>query len=116
MHFATLGKQVRKWLPYATGVLLLLGASSTLLAFQRIRIQDFQREDDPRFEAAAHEKTEWAFARLRYDGNRGGGLGGFGGFRSGGSRWYTDAPKADRQFVQGVQRLTRLHTRSIEEV
>jgi hypothetical protein len=32
------------------------------------------------------------------------------------SSWATDYPKADRQFVQGVRRLTRLHTRSTEQV
>jgi hypothetical protein len=48
--------------------------------------------------------TEWAFGRLRYGG-------GFGR-----SSWATDYPKADRQFVTGVQRLTRLHARYIEEV
>ena len=116
MIFGTLRENVRRLLPYTSGLLLLLGMSGTLLAFQRIRLQDFQREDDPRFAAAAQEKTEWAFARLRYDGNRGGGFGGFGGFRRGGSRWTTDYPKADRQFVQGVRRLTRFHTRSIEQV
>ena len=30
--------------------------------------------------------------------------------------WGTDFPKADRQFVQGVRRLTRIHTRSAEQV
>jgi hypothetical protein len=30
--------------------------------------------------------------------------------------WPTDYPKADRQFVQGVRRLTRIHTRSSEQV
>lgn len=61
------------------------------------------------------EKTEWAFARLRYPSL------GYGRrrFRGGGGNyfsWGIDSPKADRQFVQGVRRLTRLHTRSIEEV
>jgi hypothetical protein len=55
----------------------------------------------------AHEKTEWAFARLRYPSYRGG--------RGWGS-WATDFNKADRQFVQGVRRLTRVHTKSIEQV
>ena len=64
MIFGTLRENVRRLLPYTSGLLLLLGMSGTLLAFQRIRLQDFQREDDPRFAAAAHEKTEWAFARL----------------------------------------------------
>jgi hypothetical protein len=63
--------------------------------------------------ADANEKTEWAFARLRYPAYTGAG-----GTRmwGGRSRWTTDYPKADRQFVQGVRRLTRLHTRSVEQV
>ncbi|MCC6343448.1 MAG: DUF4159 domain-containing protein [Bryobacterales bacterium] len=59
--------------------------------------------------ADAGEKTEWAFARLRYPNFRG-------GYRWRRSSWATDYPKADRQFVQGVRRLTRLHTRSVEQV
>jgi len=58
----------------------------------------------------ANEKTEFAFARLRYPSLRGSFS-----WRGGGS-WGTDYPKADRQFVQGVRRLTRIHTRSVEEV
>ena len=60
----------------------------------------------------AGEKTEYAFARLRYPTYRGGG-GSYWGMRG---YWSIDYPKADRQFVQGVRRLTRLHTRSVEEV
>ncbi len=59
--------------------------------------------------ADAQEKTEWAFARLRYPNYQGEGY-----WRRG--SWATDYPKADRQFVQGVRRLTRLHTKSIEQV
>ena len=59
--------------------------------------------------ADATEKTEWAFARLRYPSAR---FRGYFGYRG---SWTTDAPKADRQFVQGVRRLTRLHTRSVEQ-
>lgn len=54
----------------------------------------------------AGEKTEYAFARLRYRG--------YGGYRRG--RWGTDSNKAERQFVQGVRRLTRIHTRSVEQI
>jgi hypothetical protein len=63
--------------------------------------------------ADANDKTEWAFARLQYPqwGSRGGG--GYGRWRQ---SWTTDYPKADRQFVQGVRRLTRLSTKSIEQV
>ncbi len=58
----------------------------------------------------ANEKTEWAFARLRYPNYSNYGRGRWRG------SWSTDYPKADRQFVQGVRRLTRLHTKSIEQV
>ncbi|MBK9168765.1 MAG: DUF4159 domain-containing protein [Bryobacterales bacterium] len=56
----------------------------------------------------ADEKTEYLFGRLRYDSYR--------GRRWGGGSWATDYPKADRQFLQGLRRLTRIHTRSVEQV
>jgi hypothetical protein len=56
-----------------------------------------------------NEKTEWAFARLRYS------SGSFIRWREY-ATWAMDFPKADRHFVRGVQRLTRLHTRSTEQV
>jgi len=52
------------------------------------------------------EHAEWTFARFRYD------VGGFGRFQ----RWEADYPKADRQFVMGVKRLTRISARSTEHV
>jgi hypothetical protein len=58
----------------------------------------------------AYEKTEWAFTRLMYPSGRHASV--FGQIGS----WPTDYPKADRQFVQGVRRLTRIHTRSSEQV
>ncbi len=87
---------------------VLLGlAALSLLAFQgRRRFSDY--EDVP-LPPDANEKTEWAFARLRYPSSRW-------GWGYGGGSWSTDYPKADRQFVQGVRRLTRLHTRSVEQV
>jgi hypothetical protein len=60
------------------------------------------------------EKTEWAFARLRYPTYTGSGLRPRGGWQY--YSWGIDAPKAERQFVQGVRRLTRIHARSVEEV
>jgi hypothetical protein len=54
---------------------------------------------------------EYVFARLRY---RSGG-GGRRGFRGGGS-WGTDSNKAERVFVQGVRRLTRVDARSVEQI
>ena len=59
----------------------------------------------------ANEKTEFVYARLRYpSAGRGRGFRGFGG------AWTTDYPKNDRQFLQGVRRLTRIHARSMEHV
>lgn len=63
------------------------------------------------------EKTEWAFARLMYppgwnDGYRGR----FDGdWRLGLSLWTQDYPRADRQFSQALQRLTRIQARSVEQ-
>ncbi len=54
----------------------------------------------------AGEKTEYAFARLRYRGR--------GGWRRGG--WGTDSNTAEKHFVQGVRRLTRIHARSNEQI
>src|SRR3954454_2940292 len=77
---------------------------SALFAFQRGRRGGFREYEEPLVTPAdAGERTEWAFARLKYPSWRYG-------------NWTIDYPKADRQFVQGVRRLTRLHTRSVEEV
>jgi hypothetical protein len=60
--------------------------------------------DDP---PDAWEAAEFAFARLRFRSPRD-------GFYY--ARWGIDANKSERQFVQGVRRLTRVHTRSVEQV
>jgi hypothetical protein len=60
--------------------------------------------DDP---PGAWEKTEFAFARLRYRSDRY-------GWR--GARWGVDANKSDRHFMQGLRRLTRVQVRSVEEI
>jgi hypothetical protein len=80
----------------------------TLFGFQWSRMRGLEYEmqnptDDP---PDAGEKTEYTFARLRYRSA--------GGYRRG--SWGTDANKAERQFVQGVRRLTRIHTKSVEQV
>jgi hypothetical protein len=91
--------------------IVLVSLLGLLYAWQppRGRRSPFFDDDDGPLNSPpdANEKTEWAFARLRYPSFRGGGRGG---------GWATDYPKADRQFVQGVRRLTRLHTKSVEQV
>ena len=90
---------------------IVLGSAllTTLLAFQHNRQYEYEMQNPTVDPPDAEEKTEYAFARLRY---RSGGW----GRRRGGGSWGTDSNKAERQFVQGVRRLTRVHTRSIEEI
>ncbi len=93
-------------------IVLVLGLLSTLYAqrFGRGRRGSMFDEDGyVPIPSDAGEKTEFAFARLRYPD-----LGGRYWGRRG--AWTTDYPKADRQFMQGVRRLTRIHARSVEQV
>lgn len=100
--------RARLWAGILAGILL-----STLLFAQRPRrwaqyepeMQD-PVEDPP----DAWEPAEFAFGRLRY---RSGGFGGRGFYRS---RWGIDANKCDRLFAQGLRRLTRVNTRSVEQI
>ena len=84
--------------------------ASVLYAFQFGRRGRFSEEDTP-VPPDAGEKTEWVFGRLQYPSFRGGS--GYWGVRG---SWSTDYPKAERHFVQGLRRLTRVHTRSMETV
>ena len=90
-----------------TAVAFGLTILGSLLAYQKNRQYEYEMQnpvDDP---PDAYEKTEWAFARLRYRSGSG---------RWRGGSWGTDSNKAERQFAQGVRRLTRVHTRSVEEI
>lgn len=91
--------------------LLAFGAWSLAAAAGERRWARYEAEmQDPAEDPAdAWEKTEFAFARLRYRSGRDG------RWRRG-SRWGIDANKSDRQFVQGLRRLTRIHARSVEEI
>ncbi|HEY2016805.1 MAG TPA: DUF4159 domain-containing protein [Bryobacteraceae bacterium] len=63
------------------------------------------------------EKTEWAFARLMFPP---GPLNGYRGrdadWHTGYSLWSQDFPRADRHFSLAMQRLTRIHVRSAEQI
>jgi hypothetical protein len=78
----------------------------TLFAFQRYHPLAHEMQNPTPDPPDADEKTEYAFARLRYRSP---------GRWRGGS-WGTDSNKAERQFVQGIRRLTRIHARSAEEI
>jgi hypothetical protein len=90
---------------------IMLCGFSALLAFQA-RFKEYTGEEDnpTAVPKDAFEQTEWTFARLRYPSGR------YTGYDAERGSWPTDFPKADRQFLQGVRRLTRIHTRSTEQV
>jgi hypothetical protein len=95
--------------PSIATVVLLLGLSVSLLAFQG-RMSEEDDEAPPPLPADAHQNAEWTFARYH--------------FRSiseshnflGFHLWAADYPKADRQFTLAVRRLTRLHARGVEQI
>ena len=82
---------------------------TALFAQRGFKIYPYEEVNPTEVPAGFDEKTEWTFARLRYPSGR------YGGYWGRGS-WGIDFPKADRTFVKGVQRLTRLHVRSAEQV
>jgi len=67
------------------------------------------------------DKAEWVFARLMYPpanvGRYGYGYGWRfrGDWRFGRSSWTTDYPRSDRHFSAAMRRLTRVHSRSVEQ-
>jgi hypothetical protein len=110
-------------------LLLLLGLSAGLLALQDGG-EYFGRRSagDQSYSQSLSgtDKAEFSWSRLRYTPiARGfGGYGGYGGFgRYGGGygwgcggSWCRDYPKADRQFLIALKRLTRIDGRSTEQV
>ena len=92
---------------------------TALSAFQRpFRQYPGNEYEDFPVPSDFQEKTEWVFARLMYPpanyGRRG--YGRFGGnWTQGRSSWTTDYPRSDRHFSQALRRLTRVHTRSVEQ-
>src|SRR5437868_735823 len=101
---------------------LALGISlvGALFAFQRpwhevpgVEYNDFPVPPDHQ------DKTEWQFARLIYppSANFGYRRRRFGGdYRLGISSWTIDYPRSDRHFSSALQRLTRIHARSVEQI
>jgi Domain of unknown function (DUF4159) len=99
-------------------VLIVLG--STLLAFRSSGFQWYgQSPYDEVTPAQSNEKAEYTWSRLKYTAalRSGGDGGGYYGFGYGGwASWSRDYPKADRQFLMALRRLTRVSARSTEQV
>ena len=88
---------------------------SGLYAFQRpFRLfPGVEHENDP-LPPDWNEKTEWVFARLMYPWN-GWGFRYGDDWTHGSSNWTIDYPSSDRHFSLALRRLTRIHTRSVEQ-
>jgi hypothetical protein len=93
-------------------LLAALGAWGVLLAQKPFKQYPGGEDGDIALPADYQRPAEWVSARLRYrDALR---RGGFRGFRREGA-WSTDYPLGDRHLIIGVQRLTRIHARSVEQ-
>src|SRR5690348_14975873 len=95
-----------------------LALMTALYAFQRpfrvypgVEYENFELPKDFR------EPGEWTFARLMYPpvGRYYGGFQFFGSWKEGGSNWTMDYPRSDRHLSRAIRRLTRIHTRSVEQ-
>jgi Domain of unknown function (DUF4159) len=104
----------------ASALALPLALASGVVAFQNGSSPWFQRES-PSYSydygpSNSKERAEFYWSRLRYsartDTYGGGGFGYGYGFGS----WERDYPKADRQFLMALRRLTRIQARSTEQV
>src|ERR1700761_2199704 len=100
----------------ALGAWGVLRAQRPFKEYQATEYNDFPLPPD------YQNKTEWTRARLRYPsiyGAYGGFGGGFGRRRGGGGgdlNWTIDYPRSDRHLLEGMRRLTRIDTRSVEQV
>jgi Domain of unknown function (DUF4159) len=113
-----------KLLPRIPVVLLLAVLLCVFFALKSLAFQWYgQSPYDPVLPGPANEKAEFYWSRLHYtaaERSSGGGYGygygyGYGGY--GGSwSWSRDYPKADRQFLMALRRLTRTNARSTEQV
>lgn len=97
-------------------LLPLLGVATSVVALQFGGSQWYQQEG-PGYSSAFNEPSEFYWSRLRYTartdeyGGRGYGYGyGYG------ASWVRDYPKADRQFLMALKRLTRIEARPTEQV
>jgi hypothetical protein len=98
-------------------------SSVAVRAYQTRYNQQYEREmqdpvEDP---PDAYRKGEFTFARLRYRPYSGGGGGGYGfgygrGYGRGRGGWGIDSNRADRLFEKAINRLTRIDSRSVEEI
>jgi hypothetical protein len=92
------------------GLLTLCG----LAAYAQGRFYSQDRYDYS--DAQSHAKAEFYWSRLRYTSSGGQSNFGFGFGYGGWAGWSRDYPKADRQFLMALKRLTRIQMRPVEQI
>jgi hypothetical protein len=103
--------RTRKFLQTAMVAVSVLTLATAAAAFQRIANWGADQGNGA-------QKAEFSWSRLRFTTRMGsgGGYGGYGGWGRGGGSWSRDYPKADRQFLVALNRLTRIQGRNTEQV
>jgi hypothetical protein len=99
-----------KLLEAGTAALVGMALCSVVYAYQRTA--DFGFDDD----AQTYVKAEFYWSRLAYAPRVGSSFEGYGGYGWGRRSWSRDYPKADRQVLLAMKRLTLIQTRSTEQV
>ena len=104
-----------------SAVVLVLGLASGVVAFQggsswlQRQGSYFSQGYSEDYSVSSKEPSEFYWSRLQYT-SRTDAYGGYGyGYGYGGS-WSRDYPKADRQFLMALKRLTRIEARPTEQV
>src|SRR5581483_6737183 len=114
--------KIRNALWFVGGALVFLG---TAYALDRTLPHPFRQYPGIEYRLGSiplpadyQNKTEWAFARLMYPPGWNNGYAGRDDpdWTQGYSLWTQDFPRADRHFSEAVQRLTRIHVRTAEQV
>jgi hypothetical protein len=99
-------------------VLLLMGTGTGLLALQRGGYPSDDQYGSARQRAEqdlnGEARSEYSWSRLRYSSSAS--YGGYGYGYGRGGNWSRDYPKADRQFLIALRRLTRIQARPTEQV
>jgi uncharacterized protein DUF4159 len=96
---------------------LFLSCWITVLISAQGQSQFFGGQDADYYSGGGHEKAEFYWSRLRYTNRIGMQMQGAYGYGYGfGGTWSRDYPKADRQFLLALRRLTLVQTRSTEQV
>jgi Domain of unknown function (DUF4159) len=98
-------------------IIFLIGLAGSVIAFAGEPPQFFGGQSYDDYSPSSQQPSEFYWSRLRYSARTdsyGGGGYGF-GYGYGGS-WSRDYPKADRQFLMALKRLTRIQARPTEQV